>query len=64
MHRDGNRLPQLLSWLPKQGPRFDGRTASTTLVKGLTLLFAAGVDRADYYYTGSLFGGSGYPSRT
>ena len=55
--------PSFYSWLPKQGPRFDGRTASTTLVKGLTLLFAAGVDRAYYYYTGSLFGGSGYPSR-
>jgi hypothetical protein len=59
----GIACPSFYSWLPKQGPRFSGREAADTLVKGLTLLFAAGVDRAYYYYTGSLFGGSGYPSR-
>lgn len=59
----GIACPSFYSWLPKQGPRFSGRVAAGTLVKGLTLLFAAGVDRAYYYYAGSLYGGSCRPSR-
>jgi hypothetical protein len=59
----GMPCPSFYSWLPKQGPRYSGTVAAATLVKGLTLAFAAGVDRAYYYYAGSLEGGSGYPSR-
>jgi hypothetical protein len=59
----GMPCPSHYSWLPAQGPPFSDRVAAATLVKGLTLLFAAGVDRAYYYYSGSLLGGSGCPSR-
>jgi hypothetical protein len=58
----GVPCPSFYSWLPAQGPAFSDRAAVATLVKGLTLLFAAGVDRAYYYYVGSLDGGTGYPS--
>lgn len=55
--------PSAYSWLPVQGPHFSGRIAAGTLVKGMTLLLAAGVEHVYYYYIGSLQGGSGYPSR-
>ena len=58
----GVPCPSFYSWLPKQGPRFTDRAAVATLVKGLTLMSAAGVERVYYYYVGQLEGGIGYPS--
>src|SRR5205807_9015046 len=59
----GVPCPSFYSWLPAEGPRFGRRAAVGTLVKGLTLMLAAGVDRTYYYYVGHLKGGWGYPSR-
>jgi hypothetical protein len=59
----GVPCPSFYSWLPEQGPLFSHRAAVATLVKGLTLMFAAGVDRAYYYNVGGLYGGPGYLSR-
>src|SRR5260370_27918343 len=41
----GVPCPSFYSWLPAEGPRFGRRAAVGTLVKGLTLMLAAGVDR-------------------
>jgi glycosyl hydrolase family 39 (putative alpha-L-iduronidase)/carbohydrate binding protein with CBM4/9 domain len=59
----GVPCPSFYSWLPAQGPRFSSRVAVATLVKGLTLAFAAGVERVYYYHVGQSEGGSGCPSR-
>ena len=59
----GVPCPSFYSWLPAQGPLFSDRAAVATLVKGLTLMFAAGVERVYYYHVGNLYGGSGYLSR-
>jgi hypothetical protein len=59
----GVPCPSFYSWLPKEGPRYDGRVAVATLVKGLTLALAAGVERVYYYHMGGLEWGQGYPSR-
>ncbi len=59
----GIACPSFYSWLPKQGPRFSDRVAVGALVKGVTLLLAADVERVYYYHMGGLEWGHGYPSR-
>jgi Glycosyl hydrolases family 39 len=59
----GCKCPSFYSWLPKQNPLGSGRVAVGTLVKGLTLLTAAGVERTYYYQMGGVDSGQGYLSR-
>jgi hypothetical protein len=59
----GVPCPSFYSWLPEQGPRFSDRAAVATMVKGLTLLLAAGVERVYYYQVGGLKSNPGYAHR-